>query len=190
MSPPLGTEYQKIVRKTASYTLDASDDVARFVIAGAATATLPLAKTCTVYSKQNKKILINDSTSSDLLTIAVQSGNTLVGVTAATLGVTLAVGETAYVDSDGVAIWNISGGYSGVAGTSGFSGFSGASGYSGFSAYSGYSGKSGYSGYCGLSGYTGKSGYSGFSAISGYSGFSAAASGYSGFSGYSGYTGI
>jgi len=190
MAPPLSTAYQKIVRKTSSYTLDPSDDVARFVIAAAAIATLPLAKNCTVYSKQNKKIIINDSTSSDTLTIAVQSGNTLVGATAAAIAATLAVGETAFVDGDGVAIWNISGGYSGVAGTSGFSGFSGASGYSGRSGYSGYSGASGYSGYTGISGYTGKSGYSGFSAAaSGYSGFSGV-SGYSGFSGYSGYTGI
>ena len=185
---PLYTQYQKIVRKTASYTLDPSDDVARFVITVGVTATLPLAKACSVYSKQNKKIIINDGTSSNTLTIAVQSGNTLVGVTAATLGVTLAAGETAFVDGDGVAIWNISGGYSGVSGNSGFSGFSGYSGFSGASGYSGYSGKSGYSGYCGVSGYTGKSGYSGVSGPSGYSGFSAAASGYSGFSGYSGYS--
>jgi len=186
--PPLYTQYQKIVRKTAAYTLDPSDDVARFVITVGVTATLPLAKACTVYSKQNKKIIINDSTSSNTLTIAVQSGNTLLGATATAAAATLAAGETAYVDGDGVAVWNISGGYSGVSGNSGFSGFSGASGYSGTSGYSGYSGKSGYSGYTGVSGYSGASGYSGVSGKSGYSGFSAAASGYSGFSGYSGYS--
>ncbi len=185
---PLYTQYQKIVRKTASYTLDASDDVARFVITAGATATLPLARTCSLYSRQNKKIIINDGTSSNTLTIAVQSGNSLVGATATAAAATLAAGETVFIDGDGVAIWNISGGYSGVGGTSGFTGASGYSGFSGASAYSGYSGKSGYSGYTGVSGYMGVSGYSGVSGKSGYSGFSAAASGYSGFSGYSGYS--
>ena len=186
MAPPIGLPYQKIVRKTDNYTIDPSDDIARFIITAGKTATLPLAKNCS--RVQSRKIVINDGTSSNTLTIAVQSGNTLLGATAAVAAATLAAGETAFVDGDGVTIWNISGGYSGVAGTSGFSGFSGASGYSGFSGYSGYSGKSGYSGYTGISGYCGVSGASGYSGKSGYSGFSAAASGYSGFSGYSGYS--
>jgi hypothetical protein len=189
MAPPLATQYQKIVRKTGSYTLDPSDDVARFVIAAPATATLPLAKSCSVYAQRNKKIVINDSTSSSVLTLAVQSGNTFAGATAAAAAATLAAGETAFVDGDGVAIWNISGGYSGVTGTSGFSGFSGRSGFSGASGYSGYSGTSGTSGYSGKSAYSGVSGISGYSGVSGYSGFSGV-SGYSGFSGYSGYTGV
>ena len=184
--PPLYTQYQKIVRKTAAYTLDPSDDVARFVITVGVTATLPLAKNC--LRPQNRKIILNDSTSSNTLTIAVQSGNTLVGATATAAAATLAAGETAFVDGDTVSIWNISGGYSGVSGNSGFSGFSGASGYSGASGFSGYSGKSGYSGYTGVSGYSGVSGWTGVSGKSGFSGFSAAASGYSGFSGYSGYS--
>jgi hypothetical protein len=185
---PLNSQYQKIVAKTASYTIDPSDDVIQFTVTVGVTATLPLAKTCSVVSTQNRKIIINKSTSSNTVTVAVASGNTLVGSTATAGGVTLAAGETATIDGDGVSIWNMFGGYSGVGGTSGFSGASGYSGFSGASAYSGYSGKSGYSGYTGVSGYQGVSGYSGVSGKSGYSGFSAAASGYSGFSGYSGYS--
>lgn len=178
--PPLNTQYQKQVNKTASYTLDVSDDVAKFTTSGAGViATLPLSAACTIPSNQNRKVVANASTSTDPVTIAVQSGNTLVGATAATAGVSIAAGETAYAVGDGIKTWFITGG-SGTSGVSGFSGFSGYSGYSGFSGYSGYSGASG------ISGFSGRSGYSGYSGVSGYSG----KSGYSGFSGYSGYTGI
>ncbi len=189
MSPPLATQYQKIVKKGVSYTIAVPDDVVEFTTTGAGViATLPLAKDCTIYSGQNEKLIANKSTSTDEITLAVQSGNTLVGVTGAAATLTLAVGATAFARGDQSTVWNITGG-AGTSGVSGFSGFSGASGYSGASGWSGYSGKSGYSGYCGVSGWTGVSGYSGYSGVSGYSGFSGI-SGYSGFSGYSGYTGI
>lgn len=185
----LNTSYVKYVSKVASYTLDVTDDVAKFVIAAPATATLPLAANCTAVSGQNFKIISNDSTSSGALTIAVQSGNTLVGEGTPTgPAQTIAAGETAYLQGNEATIWWMSGG-SGTVGVSGFSGFSGASGFSGFSGYSGYSGVSGASGYSGKSGWSGFSGYSGFSGPSGYSGFSGK-SGYSGFSGYSGYSGF
>lgn len=189
MPPPLGTQYQTVVKKTASYTIAPPDDVIEFTTSvPGVVATLPLSKTCTIISGQNQKIIANKSTSSDEITIAVQSGNTLVGVTGASATLTLAIGDTAFVYGDQSTVWNMSGGV-GTSGVSGFSGASGWSGFSGASGYSGYTGISGYSGYTGISGYTGKSGYSGFSGVSGYSGFTGI-SGYSGFSGYSGYTGI
>ena len=186
---PLATQYQRIIKKGVSYTIAVPDDVVEFTTTGAGViATLPLAKDCSIYSGQNLKIVANKSTSTDEITIAVQSGDTLVGVTGASATLTLAVGDSAFFRGNQTTTWNMSGGV-GTSGVSGFSGFSGASGYSGASGWSGYSGKSGYSGYCGISGYTGVSGYSGYSGVSGYSGFSGI-SGYSGFSGYSGYTGV
>lgn len=180
--PPLGTQYTKFVAKTGAYTIQAGDDVITFTIAAPATATLPLAKTCSIYSQQNVKQINNVSGSASDLTIAVQSGDTLVGEA------TLSPGETALIVGNGVALWN-STGSSGATGVSGFSGFSGASGTSGWSGFTGASGTSGWSGFSGRSGYTGISGYSGYSGESGYSGFSGI-SGYSGFSGYSGYSGF
>lgn len=187
--PPLGSQYQKMVAKTANYTIDSSDDVITFTTSGAGViATLPLAKTCSIVSGQNRKIIASAAGSTDPLTIAVQSGNTLIGNTIIGVGVTIAAGETAFAYGNGVSVWTISGGDA-TRGVSGFSGFSGASGYSGKSGYSGFSGFSGYSGYSGVSGWSGWSGYSGKSGYSGYSGYSGV-SGYSGFSGYSGYTGV
>jgi hypothetical protein len=177
---PFGTQYEQQVAKTLDYTLTVADDVAVFTIAVGKTATLPLAANCSL--AQQFKQIINVSGSSNDLTIAVQTGNTLVGEN------TLSPGETTTVRSDGVAIW-YSTGSSGVTGVSGYSGFSGASGYSGFSGYSGYSGKSGFSGYSGVSGWSGWSGYSGVSGYSGKSGYSGY-SGYTGVSGYSGYSGF
>jgi hypothetical protein len=179
---PLASVYTKFQEKTDDYTLGASDDVVDFTIATAKTATLPLAKTCTVNNTWFKKVITNKSTSSDTLTIAVQSGNSLVGLTS------LGVGEQAILSSNGATIWTARGG-TGATGTSGFSGFSAYSGFSGASGYSGFTGTSGYSGYTGVSGYSGKSGYSGVSGYSGYSGVSGY-SGFSGFSGFSGYTGV
>lgn len=180
--PPLNSKYSRYLEKDDSYTVTQADDVINFTIASAKTATLPLAKTCTIYNEQFKKVISNDVDSGDALTIAVQSGNTLVGNAA------LAAGEVSTVTSDGAATWYAQGD-TGATGTSGFSGFSGGSGTSGFSAFSGTSGFSAYSGFSGRSAYTGVSGYSGYSGVSGYSGFSGI-SGYSGFSGYSGYSGV
>lgn len=187
MAPPLDSQYAKFVAEDDSYTIKAGDDIIVFTITGAETATLPLAKECSIVSGQNEKIIVNHADSTDPLTIAVQSGNTLVGATAPS-ATTLEAGETAFVYGNGVTIWNVSGG-AGVSGVSGFSGFSGASGYSGASGFSGFSGKSGFSGYSGVSGF---SGYSGISGASGYSGFSGISgySGYSGASGFSGYSGV
>lgn len=180
--PPLGSTYEKFVAQSDSYTILAGDDVITFTLAAPGTATLPFSRFCSIYSQQNFKQINNVSGSSDDLTIAVQSGDTLIGES------TLAPGETAFIVGNGVTVWN-STGSSGATGTSGFSGFSGISGFSGWSGFSGVSGTSGYSGFSGRSGYTGVSGYSGYSGESGYSGFSGV-SGYSGFSGYSGYSGF
>lgn len=189
MPPPLGTQYQKMVAKTASYTITVSDDVITFTTSGAGVvATLPLAKTCTIVSGQNVKLITSAAGSTDPFTIAVQSGDTLIGNTVIGVGVTLAAGETAIAYGNEATVWSISGGDA-TQGVSGYSGFSGWSGFSGTSGYSGFSGKSGYSGYSGVSGWSGWSGYSGKSGYSGYSGYSGI-SGYSGFSGYSGYSGI
>jgi len=171
MAPPINSIYAKYVTKTDNYTLTFSDDVATFTIATAKTATLPKAGTCTVMSGQNQKQIINSANSSDTLTIAVQSGDTLVGIGS------LAVGQETIVTSNGTTTWTGFGG-GGAAGTSGYSGPSGFSGYSGPSGYSGYTGVSGFSGYTGVSGFSGYSGASGFSGYSGYSG----KSGFSGFS--------
>ncbi len=172
MPPPINSVYTKYVAKTDNYTLTFSDDVATFTIATAKTATLPKAGTCTVMSQQNVKQIINSANSSDTLTIAVQSGDTLIGIGS------LAAGQETIVTSNGTATWTGFGG-GGQAGTSGYSGPSGFSGFSGISGYSGFTGISGYSGYSGFSGFSGISGYSGYSGFSGYSG----KSGYSGFSG-------
>lgn len=180
--PPLGTEYEQIVLKTTSYTLTVADDVAKFTAAAPATATLPLARTCSLYSKQNVKIIASASTSASDVTIAVGTGDTLVGEG------TLSAGETAYITGDGVKTWN-SVGASGVTGNSGTSGSSGISGGSGFSGATGFSGFSGRSGFTGISGFSGPSGFSGFSGPSGYTGFTGI-SGYTGYSGFSGFTGF
>ena len=182
MPPPLDSQYTRFVAKDDSYTIQSLDDVITFTIATAKTATLPLAKTCSVVSGQFAKQINNAGASADDLTIAVQSGDTLVGES------TLSPGEVASIRGNGVSVW-YSTGSSGVQGTSGFSGFSGASGTSGWSGFTGISGYSAYSGFSGRSAYTGVSGYSGYTGVSGYSGFSGI-SGYSGFSGYSGHTGV
>jgi hypothetical protein len=188
MPPPLGTSYTQFITKTANYTLTVNDDVAIFTTsAPGVIATLPLARTCAFVAGQNTKQIINASGSTNVLTVAVQSGDTLVGETASGPAQTLAAGESAIVNCSPnlPTIWTITGG-DGSQGVSGYSGFSGASGYSGKSGYSGFSGKSGYSGYTGVSGF---SGYTGVSGTSGYSGFSGI-SGYSGYSGTSGYSGF
>ena len=125
--PPLGTDYERIVYKTSSYTLTVADDVARFTIAAPSTATLPLSRNCSIVSGQNQKVIANAGGSASDLTIAVGSGDTLVGEA------TLSAGETAYISGNGVTIWN-SIGASGVTGVSGYSGFSGASGRDGIRA--------------------------------------------------------
>lgn len=180
MAPPLNSTYTKYVAKTDNYTILAGDDVITFTIATAKTATLPKAGTVTPMSGQNVKQIVNSGDSSDTLTIAVQSGDSLIGIGS------LAAGQTAYLMSNGTSVWTGTGGggQAGTSGYSGISGFSGISGYSGFtgvSGYSGFSGASGYSGFTGVSGYSGFSGYSGYSGVSGYSGYSGV-SGYSGFS--------
>lgn len=178
---PLNSVYTKYVEKTDNYTILAGDDVITFTIATAKTATLPKAGTVPPMSGQNVKQIINDGDSADTLTLAVQSGDSLVGIGS------LAIGQTAYLISNGTSVWTGfgAGGVAGTSGYSGVSGFSGISGYSGFtgiSGYSGFTGVSGYSGFTGASGYSGFSGYSGYTGISGYSGYSGV-SGYSGFSG-------
>lgn len=178
MAPPLNSQYTKYVAKTDNYTIQFLDDVITFTIATPKTATLPLAGSCTPMSQQNVKQIVNSGNSGDTLTIAVQSGNTLVGIGS------LAAGQSAYVQSNGTSVWTGFGG-GGQAGTSGYSGPSGYSGFSGVSGYSGFSGISGYSGFSGISGYSGFSGISGYSGYSGISGYS----GYSGFSGISGFSG-
>lgn len=178
MAPPLNSSYTKYVAKTDNYTVLFGDDVITFTIASAKTATMPQAASCTPMSGQNIKQVINSGNSSDTLTIAVPSGNTLVGIGS------LAAGQSAYMQSNGTSVWTGFGG-GGQAGTSGYSGPSGYSGFSGVSGYSGFSGISGYSGFSGISGYSGFSGISGYSGYSGVSGYS----GYSGFSGISGYSG-
>ena len=185
--PPLNTQYSVFKAKATSYTIDKGDDYIVFTtIAGGVVATLPLAKDCSRYSGQNAKEIINAPTSSDPITIAVQSGDTLVGATAPA-ATTLAVGQTAFVAGNQATTWMITGG-SGASGVSGFSGASGTSGFSGTSGTSGASGTSGFSGVFGFSGVSGFAGKSGFSGVSGFSGASgtSGASGASGFSGFSG----
>ena len=177
---PLNSIYVKVVAKTDNYTLDKGDDIAVFTIATAKTATLPKAGTCTPQTQQNVKQITSAGGSADTLTIAVQSGDTLIGAS------TLAAGQSAFVTANSSVWTSISAG----GGQQGYSGYSGISGPSGFSGYSGISGFSGYSGISGFSGYSGASGYSGYSGISGFSGYSGTSgfSGYSGKSGFSGYS--
>lgn len=180
---PLNSFYTKYEAKTDNYTIPVTTDVVTFTIASAKTATLPKAGLCppNATPAYNVKQIISSGSSGDTLTIAVASGDVLLGVGS------LAAGQNTIVTSQGTTIWTSLGG-GGQAGVSGYSGVSGFSGYSGVSGYSGYSGASGFSGYSGasgFSGYSGASGYSGYSGISGASG----RSGYSGTSGFSGYSG-
>lgn len=172
-----------MVHKTASYTLAVSDDQADFTIAAPATATLPFSRNCSIVSEQNEKVIINNSGSSAVLTLAAGAGDSLIGATD-TGATTLAAGQTAFLQGDGVLTWYVTGG-SGVTGISGASGASGTSGYTGVSGGSGQSGKSGFSGTTGVSGISGFLGVAGFSGVSGFTGASGAA-GTSGFSGASG----
>lgn len=172
-----------MVHKTGSYTLSVSDDQADFTIAAPATATLPFSRNCSIVSGQNEKIIVNNGGSSAVLTLAAGAGDSLIGATD-TGATTLAVGQTAYLQGDGVLKWYVTGG-SGVTGISGASGASGNSGYTGVSGGSGQSGKSGFSGTTGVSGISGFLGVEGFSGASGAEG----ASGTSGASGQSGFTG-
>ena len=171
MAPPINSSYAQQQFKTDSYTITVSDDIIRFTLAAPGTATLPFSRNCSIVSGQNQKIIANGDSGGNDLTIAVGSGDTLIGET------TLSAGETAFITGDGVLIWN----------SIGASGVTGNSGYSGYSAYSGYSGKSGFSGISGFSGFSGISGASGKSGFSGYTGISGF-SGYSGTTGYSGYS--
>ena len=180
MAAPNST-YARHVAKTDNYTLVAPDDVVTFTIATAKTATLPNAANCTAQNQFNEKQIINHADSSNTLTIAAPSGNTLLGIGS------LAAGQIANLFSNGTATWTSYGG-GGQAGTSGYSGPSGYSGFTGISGYSGFTGISGYSGFTGISGYSGFTGISGYSGFSGYSGYSGI-SGYSGVSGYSGFSG-
>lgn len=187
--PPID-QYSVFEAKTNNYTLDRADKVVNFVIATGKTATLPHASQCSVISGLNKKVISNDSTSSGVLTLAVQSGDTLLGATASSAAQTLAAGEVATCSGDGVNIWTINGGV-GTSGISGYSGGSGASGFTGSSGKSGFVGTSGFSGTTGVSGTSGFSGVAGFSGVSGFTGVSgtSGASGTSGFSGFSGTSG-
>jgi hypothetical protein len=182
----LNSTYTKMVHKTGSYTLSVSDDQADFTIAAPANATLPLARTCSTISGQNEKIIINNAGSSAVLTLVAGSGDDLIGATA-TAATTLAAGQTAYLQGDGVLTWYATGG-SGVTGISGASGGSGASGYTGYRGTSGFAGTSGFSGTTGVSGTTGFSGVAGLSGVSGFTG-AAGTSGFTGASGQSGFSG-
>lgn len=176
----LNNNYTKYISAgDASYTVKFADDVVTFTITTGRTATLPAAGTCTPMSGQNAKRIVSSSSSVGNVTLAVPSGNNLIGVGF------VEPGQAVTVQSNGTATWTGFGG-GGQAGTSGYSGPSGYSGFSGPSGYSGFSGTSGYSGFSGISGYSGFSGTSGASGYSGYSG----TSGYSGYSGQSGYSGF
>jgi len=183
---PINSTYTKMVHKTGSYTLSVSDDQADFTISAPANATLPLSKNCTPVSGQNEKIIINNSGSSAVLTLVAGSGDTLIGATA-TAAKTLAAGQTAFLQGDGVLTWYATGG-SGASGVSGVSGGSGASGFTGFRGASGFAGTSGFSGTTGVSGISGFLGTAGFSGTSGISG-AIGTSGFTGVSGQSGFSG-
>lgn len=180
--PPINSQYSKYQFKTDNYSVAVTDDYVTFQIATAKTCTLPKAGLCppNAAPAYNVKQIISSGSSGDTLTIAVASGDVLLGVGS------LAAGQNTIVTSQGTTIWTSLGG-GGQAGVSGYSGVSGFSGYSGVSGYSGYSGASGFSGYSGASGYSGYSGISGYSGYSGISGYSGK-SGYSGTSGFSGYS--
>ncbi len=179
--------YAKFEAKTNTYSVTVSDKVVSFILPSNKTTTLPFASQCSIQSGTNKKVIADATSSSNVLTIAVQSGDDLIGVTDGASGATLAAGQTATCLGDGALTWTISGG-SGSSGVSGTTGFTGASGITGFSGKSGFSGTSGFVGTSGFSGTTGFSGVAGFSGASGASGKSGftGASGTSGFSGFSG----
>lgn len=172
---PINSDYSKFVVKDDDYTAKFEDDYITMAITSGKTVTMPKAASCSVQSGQNQKYVIADANnSSNDVTIAVQSGDTLQGIS------TLEAGENALLSAFG-STWMATGG-NGAAGTSGFSGisgFSGVSGFSGASGESGFSGASGAVGESGVSGATGTSGTSGFSGVSGAAG----ASGASGASG-------
>lgn len=96
----LGSDYQRFVNKTDSYTLQVIDDGVSFVIPGVKNATLPKAGACR--GGQGLKQIINDVTSLADLTIVAQAGDTLVG------SVTVQSGQAALVRSDGGSTWYIS----------------------------------------------------------------------------------
>ncbi len=101
----LGTDYERFVRYTDDHTILKEEDVIRFVLsADADVATLPKAYTCGPETGFQVKYIVNDTTSSFTLTVAVQSGDSAVG------NLSFPPGRGCFAISDGQAQWTIIGG--------------------------------------------------------------------------------
>lgn len=157
---PINSTYSRFVVKSADYTAKVEDDYITTTLSAPATITLPKAGTC-LYPQNQKYVIADPGNSSNDTTIAVQSGDTLDGISTVSAGanVLLAAFGNTWVATGGTG----TAGTSGASGKSGFSGTSGTVGTSGTSGATGTSGTSGTSGFSGASGASGKSGFSGVS---------------------------
>lgn len=105
----LETPYRQFIAKTTTYSIESDDDLLRVTNTGAANATLPKAALCT--GNKATKFIINDTTSTNNVTILATSGDTLVG------NVSLLPGRGAYAVSDGASKWFLVGPSGAGAGT-------------------------------------------------------------------------
>lgn len=100
----LENQYERFVTYTDDQTILSQEDRIRFVLSvDAEVATLPFAAQCFPGSGKQLKLIVNDTTSSFNITVAVQSGDTIVG------NVTLTPGRGCFAISDGAAEWTLIG---------------------------------------------------------------------------------
>lgn len=101
----IGNNYERFVAYTDDHTVLVEEDVVRFILAtDTDIATLPRAAQCNPSNGQQAKFIVNDTTSSFTLTIAVQSGDTSVG------NLSLPPGRGVFCISNAQLQWTIIGG--------------------------------------------------------------------------------
>lgn len=97
----IGNDYQQFPDYTLDHTVTVAEDVIRFTLGAAKTATMPLSARCK--GSQQVKFLVNDTTSTFNLTIAVQSGDSAIG------NLTLTPGRGCFAIADGQVRWTFIG---------------------------------------------------------------------------------
>lgn len=101
----IGNLYERFVTFTDDHTILIEEDCIRFILAtDTDVATLPRASTCNPSNGQQVKFIVNDTTSSFTLTVAVQSGDTSVGA------LSLPPGRGVFCISNAQLQWTVIGG--------------------------------------------------------------------------------
>lgn len=97
----IGNDYERFVKYLDTHTVLKEEDVVRMLIPSGKTVTMPLAASCK--GSQQVKFIVNDTTSSGNVTLALPSPDTSVG------NLTLTAGRGCFAISDGVGEWTFIG---------------------------------------------------------------------------------